>query len=286
MNTLLLTWCIKPKWIILSKKSEDLILNKRINQYINALLYYITKAEFNDIVFCDNSNFDDKIMETICEIATFYGKNFEYITYNGNKSSSIYGYGFSECEIIDYAVENSEILKNSEYWYKITWRYILKDINKLINKTKNSEFYFHKQGIFDSWLTVSTSFFKISNKIYKDFLLKKHIELYKNIYISNLENNLKINWSIPVEKIWYILLRDFLKENYKQISYSVEIYYLFPSSLPKRIDNNFWEFIRKTIYFLYYLLWIDILFSKNHLLYDSLNYYKKYKILKLNNLIK
>lgn len=284
-ETLLLTWCIEPKWTILSKKEHDLVLEKRLKQYINAILHYITISDFENIVFCDNSNYNWEFFTHINSIAKNYNKNFEYITYDGNKNSWKYWYGYSECELIDYAFENSLFIQKSTNWYKITWRYILKDINKLISTTRNSNFYFHKQWIFDSFLTVSTSFFKINNTIYQELLYKKHTELYNMLYTKDYYNELLLNGSIPVEKIWYILLRDFLITHKKYINYSVSVYYIFPSTLPWFLNNCLWEYIRKLIYFMYYLCWWDKLFSISHLLYDRINFRNKYRNLISDKLI-
>lgn len=276
-KTLLLTWCINPKWVILSKNKKDLIFEDRIKQYIDAILYYISKSNFDNIVFCDNSNFKSELFLSIENISKQYNKIFEYISYDWNKNSYNFWYWYSECELIDYAVENSTYLRKSKNWYKITWRYIIKDINKLIQLTEKSDFYFHKQWIFDSFLTVSTSFFKINNDIYKKLLYKKHINLYQESKSKNYYNDFLLNGSIPIEKIWYIILRDFLIKNKKEINYSVPVYYIFPSSLPKILNNIFWECIRKSIYFIYYFLWFDKLFSLNHFIYDKIKFKNIYK---------
>ena len=284
-NTLLLTWCIKPKWKILSKKDDDLVFQKRLQQYNEAISYYIAKSDFHNIVFCDNSNFDFDVNWEMKKLAEKYNKFFEYITYDWNKESNLYGYWYSECEIVDFAFENSQYIKKSKSWYKITGRYILKDINKLIHLTSQADIYFHRQWIFDSPLTVSTSFFKISNSLYKELLYKKHIGLYKALEQKSYYKQFFLNWSIPVEKIWYILLRVFLINHKKNINYSVPVYYIFPSSLPKKLNNPFWELIRKIIYFLYYLFWIDILFSFHHRCYDVYYFKKIYKPLIKDKLI-
>jgi hypothetical protein len=48
------------------------------------------------------------------------------------------------------------------------------------------------------------------------------------------------------------------------------VYYIFPVSIPSWFPVFLWEKIRKTIYFLYYSLNFDILFSLLHSVYDSM----------------
>lgn len=276
IKMLLLTGCIHPKGSILSKVSWELELSKRITQYERAIRYYIQESPFQTIVFCDNSDFHHVFIEEMSHLAREKGKIFEYITYDGNKKSSVYGYGYSECELIDYAWENSGYLRTSSSWYKISGRYILRDVERLIDVTRNLEFYFHKQGIFDSWFTVSTSFFLMSNNLYESHLYKKHTLLYEKLHREKKQGDLIVNGSIPVEKIWYLLLREYIKTYKSSLQHSTPVYYVFPSSVPSWFPEQFGEFLRRMLYFFYYFFHGDRLFSPIHSIYDDLFFEKNY----------
>lgn len=272
-SALLLTACIAPQWNIASKKAVDLKKEKRLKEYDTAIRYYLDDVSFENIVICDNSGYQGEYIQKWQDIALKNKKKLEYISYKWNTKSSIYGYGYGECEIIDYAFETSEILNKSETWFKITGRYILKDINTL-TQICHTPLYFHKQGIFDSPFTVSTSFFKISNHVYKETLYKKHLQFYEEMYRYWKDQELILNGSVPVEKIWYFLLYETLKK--EKIQYTAPVYYIFPQSFPTYFSPIFWENIRKILYFWYYAFWYDRLFTRSHILLNRLFFEKRY----------
>ncbi len=118
---------------------------ERKNQYLNALKFYISKSNVKKIVFCENSC--EKMPDSLEMLAKENNVDFEWLSFNGNvENTIIYGKSFGESEIIDYALDNSRLLKNTNYFIKITGRLIVKNINTLtflINKRNN---YFDAYG--------------------------------------------------------------------------------------------------------------------------------------------
>lgn len=195
-NTLLLTGCINPL-----KNSRH--IDDREKQYIDALNYYIFNSDFKHIIFVDNSNhilpiFKKNQIINNKWIIKINNKTIEYITFDWNKLTKMYGYWYSESEILDYAMDNSVILKNmqnNESFFKITWRYIIKNINNII-KISQEQLFFR----WIRWFSCITGIFKITKKDYLTRLYKK----VKEFYINNP------NWFITLESVYYIILRDFL----------------------------------------------------------------------------
>lgn len=238
MNILLLTACIHPK----SRKNK-IDMKKREAEYLDALNFYINESNFTHIVFVDNSNtvldcFKNEKMDPFVQIN---GKTIEYLTFDWNKLTSVYEYWFWESEILDYAIENSEILKNmesSDSFFKITGRYVIKNINELINKSWDWLFF---RWIW--WFSCVTAIFKITKDKFKKLLYEK----VKTFYID------KSKWRfITLETVYYILLRE---ELYKHGPKEVIFCYRYLNnwkirhSLP--IDN---QFIVKIFYGLCYIL--------------------------------
>lgn len=278
-NTLLLTGTITPSSKIENKSTNDLNIENRKKDYIRALLYYITQSHFENIVFCENSNTDIEEFKSIKNIAKKFNKNLEILTFSWNVDLAIkYWYWAWESEIFDYFFENSKLLKDSDSFYKITWRYILRDINNIIKNTENIWNYFHKQWLFMTQFTLSTAFFKISKSNYKKYLYKKQIELYKEIDKKDYKNEIYFKNHFPLERVWYCLLRNELLE-IKQ-TFSFPIFYEYPKINSHWFNNNF----RDLIYKIYCYIRLNQYWFI-HKIIDKLFYKKTYKKLISDKLI-
>lgn len=272
-NTLLLTTCIQPSWSTPWKSSDQLFLETRNWQYLHAAKYYIKYSNFNNIVICDNSNynFNNVDRHVIRSLAVTCNKQLELLSFDGNTKSHIYGYGYGEAEIFDHAYENSILLRQSTSRYKITGRYIIKDINYIIKKLQFHNVFFHKQGLFMTPFTVSTAFFKISNSIYKKNLYKNQTKLFELLYIKSYKEEYFYKDHFPLERVWYCLLYNYLTSTYKNIN-NIGIIYLFPQT------NTYWIFpmFRNIVYQIYVLLWWSQFGLFHRFLHYSL-FYKFYK---------
>ena len=119
---ILLTACVNP-----SGMSHTVLQNPEIRagQYKQALDYYIKETDL-PIVFCENTMYD---------MASDYiqyidSGRLEYMTFDGNNYDRSRGKGYGEAVIMGYALEHSEIIKNSKYVIKITGRIIIEDIRQ------------------------------------------------------------------------------------------------------------------------------------------------------------
>ncbi len=278
-NTLLLTWTITPNQYIENKSANDLNIENRKKDYIRALLYYITQSNFSHIIFCENSNTYLEEFESIKNIAKTFNKNLEILTFNWDVNLAInYWYWAWESEIFDYVFENSELLKNSNSFYKITWRYIVKNMNTIIKKLDESENYFHKQWLFMTQFTFSTAFFKISKANYQKYLYKKQIKLYEDLDKKDYKNEIFFKNHFPLERLWYCLLRNELLKYTQKVSFP--ILYEYPKINSHWFNNN----IRDLIYKIYCILELNQYWLM-HKIIDKLFYKKTYKKLIEDNLI-
>lgn len=212
METLVITSCIKPKKSlqkdylnIIHKWTNDkktINPDERYNIYKSNLLYYLNIKELNNIIFCDNSLFkipEDDI-DYFYKVATKNNKNFELLQFKWDDfNQKNYWYAYWEQEILDYIYINSKILKNIDNWYKISWRKKIVNLDKIIKMHNNIDDIFIKlDDPTCAFFTVSTYFFKISNKLYWKIFYNNVINYYKNLK----------HWEIvALENIWYFFLK-------------------------------------------------------------------------------
>jgi len=130
--TILLTATIDPKDTIFVQRNDPKI---RENDYINALKMWLNLIKSNipspSLVFCENSGYNlDRIRYLLDEYKNI---KTEVIQFEGNNFPSELGKGYGELLIIRYALQNSNIIDSSNYVIKVTGRYFIKNINKMID---------------------------------------------------------------------------------------------------------------------------------------------------------
>jgi hypothetical protein len=123
---LLLTGCINPAGMSYTTLNNP---EERKKQYVDAIYFYLSKTNY-PIVFSENSGIDisylfqDYIRSGRLEVLSFCG--------NQDKKR---GKGYGECEIIEYALQNSNLINSSigERIIKITGRLKIKNIKMIIH---------------------------------------------------------------------------------------------------------------------------------------------------------
>lgn len=242
MTTLLLTWTIKPNN---DRKHISTVLSDknffdpeyRLKDYISTILYYITQSDFDNIVFCENSNYEIKNIGDIQNTAKLFNKKFELLQFEWDSEKVLqYSYHYWEAEIFDYAFENSILLSQSKSFFKSTWRYIVYNINQLIADYKDRDYFFYKWFWFTSILSINTAFFMVSSDFYRKYLYKKQLAYYSKNHTSQSK-------FIPLEGVFYQLLKKTLfKDNFKIISFPIFHFFSFQTIL--------WEIFKKHIWLL------------------------------------
>lgn len=195
---------------------------KRYYQYIHNLIRLISLSDFQEFVFCENSLAgiaDKEMIEKLCD---FYGKKIEFISFKGNDELiKKYTRAYGDQEIMEYAVRHSQILKNHNWFYKLTWRYWIKNINEVIKAWSN------KNNVFIRWWfgknTVHTCFFKTTKSYFKEHFDGKYkqLEKFENYslerlyyyYVKQSWINMTIN-SIHPEFSWEWGAGGFLDESF------------------------------------------------------------------------
>lgn len=122
---LLLTGCINPNGMTMTALSNQ---EERKRQYVEAIHFYLSRTSY-PIVFSENSGTD---------ISHLFKKEIksgrlEYLSFSGNQNKEK-GKGYGECEIIQYALNNSKIIHiaKDERIAKITGRLIIRNIKSIV----------------------------------------------------------------------------------------------------------------------------------------------------------
>lgn len=192
---LLLTGCITPAGMAYTFLSNP---EERKMQYINAIRFYLSQTNY-PIVFSENSGTD---LSNLFEKEIRSGR-LEYLFFSGNHNKER-GKGFGECEIIQYALDNSRIIKstNDQYIAKITGRLIIRNIASII---RWHTFFFSHQTVFcaiNSDLSFPDSRFIIAPKdfFHSILLLKDKINdnngyFFEHALYDALKNEKSVSYS-------------------------------------------------------------------------------------------
>lgn len=138
-NVALITSTIAPQSNAFALKHND--PNRRLEDYIKSLIFYIEvlkKGTFDKVIYIDNSGFDlSKLEDMVDEHGV--KSSFEFISYTSNIDPQDKNRLFLELNLIKYGIENSSFIQNNNdinIW-KITGRYIVKNIEKIVEGTSN-----------------------------------------------------------------------------------------------------------------------------------------------------
>jgi hypothetical protein len=125
---ILLTGCINPMGMSFTKLQNPDI--RRV-QYIDAIKFYL-KTTDNVIVFVENSGND---------ISGEFDQQdrLEIITFSGNNYDNVLGKGYGEMLILKYAFENSSFIKRNSSICKITGRYKVLNVNRILQSYSKSD---------------------------------------------------------------------------------------------------------------------------------------------------
>jgi len=204
MNTLLLTWTIKPSPNILFLNIKDPQI--RYLQYIKNIIKYICFSNFRYIVFCENSWYKIKDSETLIWIAKIFWKKLEILQFKGNSEKAVKkGRWYWENEIIEYAIKHSKLIKESWTFIKITGRYRCENINSIIGGSENKDICFSK--------LMPVSFFKLDTKAVNTAIFKTSVKFFNETLAGAWEDvdDTKIHF---LEHVYYVRLKQLSKKIY------------------------------------------------------------------------
>lgn len=131
----LLTSCINPGNVYSVARRDPAI---RLNDYLGTLKYFLHLPSIANIVFCDNSGADLSDIQEVKRSNNPYHKNLEILSFYGQPNHPEYGKGYGEMRIINYALDHSYIIRESDMIMKVTGRLIVanaESIARAISKT-------------------------------------------------------------------------------------------------------------------------------------------------------
>jgi hypothetical protein len=166
---------------------DDVVLrdpNDRIRHTIEAIEHWIKIAPNLSMVICDGSNYD--FSSTLKE--KFPNKDIESLFFqNTIEKVKSQGKGYGEGEIIEFALENSILLKNSEHFIKCTGKLWVENFTECFKESSNT---FKANAYFKNTFSLlkKTSFEYIDTRFYFssiDFYKKFFMRAYEQVGLTN-----------------------------------------------------------------------------------------------------
>ena len=117
---------------------------ERLEQYIECVQFLIDSEVFSKIIFCENSGYGVQAMETLLPVAEKKKIQLELLSFSGNEESiRIHGKGYGEGEIMEYVFEHSQIVKDEQYFIKITGRLKVANVKAIVSRIREKNTYFN-----------------------------------------------------------------------------------------------------------------------------------------------
>lgn len=193
---LVMSGCISP---FIPNEIAVVNVSDRLKQYEDAIEFYLSCEQITSIVFCDNSNYCYNFHDEI-EKAAKIGKRLEIIHFAGDeKMIKIRGKGYGEAELIDFLCDNSSLFNREPFFYKVTGRLIVKNIDQIIKKNGLEKIRINRNiyenNSFDTRLWgIHTETYKKYFYGKKNLMSDKAIRYIEHVYKSIIDKN-KLNCS-------------------------------------------------------------------------------------------
>jgi hypothetical protein len=231
MNTLIITSTVYVS-------SEYTVLNDpkvRLQQYVDCILFYLNIDQISNIIVCDNSDFDYSSVKKISGIISKSNKKVEFLYFKGDKKKVLrFGKGYGENEILGYVFQNSKLIKETDFYFKVTGRIIICNISSVLKKINRKKIYFMKVGFnpLKNMREIDTRFYYCSKDIYNKFLndAGKRVFDQKNYFLEHAyydcfkENKVKIRSFLILPK--FIGISGSTGQSYKDISFIYKLKFI------------------------------------------------------------
>lgn len=187
---LIITSCITPPQQNYLKLSDP---DKRLEYTVIGLKKILYHNIFDKVVICDSSSFDFRGTE-VESILKENDVTFEFLCFHGDFSKvEEKGKGYGEGQIMQHVIENSRLLKSECYFFKITGRLYVENLNQIVNKIKCNENYFNIVTL--KYLkALDSRFYRISVADYKrslydacDYVDDKKGKWYETVFRDRLK---------------------------------------------------------------------------------------------------
>jgi hypothetical protein len=144
-----MTRCIKPILLMTAtiqpNGSPDLARTNpidRLGDYARALSFYLgcIDRSLDGIVFVENSNGDTSSLRSLVDVRGM-SPRVEFIDHYGIHTYSGNGRAYGEFKLLDYAMQRSSMVRDSMTIWKVTGRYIVKNLSKMILTAPDFDLY-------------------------------------------------------------------------------------------------------------------------------------------------
>jgi hypothetical protein len=128
----LLTAAIDCKSVAFVKRSNP---TTREDDYVRSLEKWIDSTAY-PIVFCENSGYPLNKIEKVMRKCT--NRDTECLQFEGNDFPGEFGKGFGELRIIEYAVQHSRLIMESDFVVKVTGRLFISNVEAVASGLSQS----------------------------------------------------------------------------------------------------------------------------------------------------
>jgi hypothetical protein len=172
---LLITSCIQPSAPLtaLSNPSE------RLTKTVKAIGIWLNQYPGIQLIICDGSGFNfTPILQS-----EFPNKKIECLFFKNNEIAvSNYGKGYGEGEIVNYALEHSQILKSSNHFAKVTSKLWVKNLDEYLQSWDrrfliSPQFKLSEKRNNVTLETVDTRFYIAEKSFYLEHLANAHLSV-------------------------------------------------------------------------------------------------------------
>lgn len=114
----------------------------RLEEYQHSLQFWLNYDDpaLVGIVFCENSAADISVLQANidCSQGSQPQTPVEWLSFNGNDRPEGLHYGYSELGLIDYALNNSELISQHRRFIKVTGRLVVKNLAEINSRISSA----------------------------------------------------------------------------------------------------------------------------------------------------
>lgn len=152
--------------------------NERLSLTLEAIKKWQVSYPGIKIVLCDGSNYNFNSL-----LNQYKSADIEFISFNNDYQKIIkQGKGYGEGEIISYALKKSKLLKDAEYFTKITGRLFIKNYKTILSNFQQDILF--ELNFKNKYSLINIEPYYVSTRFYivsKDFYIEHLRDLRKNV---------------------------------------------------------------------------------------------------------
>ncbi|SEW14430.1 hypothetical protein SAMN05428988_2454 [Chitinophaga sp. YR573] len=145
----------------------------RKEQYVDSILFYLEKPWLTAMIVCDNSGFDFSTVATIQQLAASRNKQIELLSFEVDSDRVLKsGKGYGEGAIMNFILDNSHLIQQYDFFYKVTGRVKVTNIDEIVAGVTAPVTYFEKVGVNlnRNSKAVDTRFYRCSKDVFIRYL--------------------------------------------------------------------------------------------------------------------